>query len=195
MCYICSESIPMETRIGSFKHICAEMEKDKNIFENFNTTSIFFLLFSCCGMYGKEAKTLSIKILNEFVIWASLNKPLYYLPKGGLEKMYHPLVIRKIVDYYESLPDLYIDVEDMNEMNNKCKMEYLIHLETKFNEFEKEIEPELIINHTLDKILDKKYNIKYNRLYILGGYLIGFLFGYSITIIYINYYGTIFQLK
>jgi len=174
MCFICSDKVPIEKKIAQLKEIIDLPDDEKNTkFDDFNTTSVFSLLYSCSGMYGEEAKELSIKILREFVKWMRDNKQLLYLPKSGLEVMFHPILIEKTVDWCEE--------QDLNVE----KHEMLDKLRNKFNELNEGLKKSDLTYRVMDKYYsniymvnkDKVNNVSFNIKLFLIGSIIGGIVG------------------
>ncbi len=94
MCILCSSKISLEERIKQLK--------DDTDFNEFNTTSVQIILYSCIGMHGEEAKEIAIRLMKRFISWYQQNKPICYMPKNGLEPMYHPLVLARLVKFCDT---------------------------------------------------------------------------------------------
>lgn len=104
MCIIYSESISLENRKKQLTNSYNEVIDNGKLehFNDFNTTSVLFLLYSSTGMHGEECKSLSIPILRKFIEWIRNNKWELYLPESGLEAMFHSKVLEDVVDWCES---------------------------------------------------------------------------------------------
>jgi len=111
-------------RIKQMKEL---LEQNDDIFEEFNTTSVMILFYSCLEIYGQECKELAIQVLRRFVDWCYIHKNLYYMPNHGLEPMYHPKVIEHMLNWCEQ-QDEYI-----------CKEDAMTRFFTEFNKVENDV--------------------------------------------------------
>ena len=171
MCFKCSDNMPLEV-INNYlkdKLELPENEKDEH-FDHFDTTSVLIILYSCVGMYGNEAKILGIKVLREFVAWMRKNKYILYLPKTGLEAMYHPTLIEQTLDWCETLQEYDIKEDDKDERHK-----LLEQLFQKFNELNDELRKQNLHYYLVDKyfsevIFTTKEDNKTNmiRLFLIG---------------------------
>jgi len=153
MCFLCSDGISQDIRRLKMKNI---LEDEDSSFDKFNTTSLYVILYSCTGMYGKEAKELGIKVLKNFVKWMNKNNKIYYLPKTGLEIMYHPDLIEEILNWCETLP--------INEtIDNDQKHKMMEELSKKFRELEVNFKSKDLNYFVLDKYNNKKQRLYYYR--------------------------------
>lgn len=100
MCVICSENISSETRKNQLEKLHNDIITDNRpeIFETFNTTSVLLLLYSCTGSHGDECKQMSIRIMRQFILWIRKTKTELYLPKSGIDVMFHSAILEEIVD-------------------------------------------------------------------------------------------------
>ncbi len=73
------------------EQIVAQLTQSED-FATFNTTTVGFLLYSCMGMDGPEAKQVALNELGKFVEWLRTQPPCY-VPSTGVEPMLHPDVL------------------------------------------------------------------------------------------------------
>ncbi len=84
MCYLCRSNLTTEEIIAQLK---------QNIdYNKFNTASVMFILHSCIGIDGPEAKQIALELLNNFIKYVNTKYP-YYTPETGSEAMLHPNVL------------------------------------------------------------------------------------------------------
>lgn len=104
MCIICSESISYESRKNQLTELHNDVINNSKleVFNEFNTTSVLFLLYSCTGMHGKECKKLSLDVMRQFILWIRKNKQELYLPDSGLELMFHSKILEEVINWCES---------------------------------------------------------------------------------------------
>lgn len=151
---MCSDGMSNDTRLSQLKKI---FEDEHSSFDKFNTTSVFSVLYSCTGMYGDEIKAISIEVLRHYVNWLNKNNLIFYMPKTGLEIMFHPTLIEKIVDWCEKLPPNEVKDDNIDE-----KHKILNELSKKFRELEAELK-----SNNSNNLIDK-YRIYYGRRYIIN---------------------------
>lgn len=133
MCILCSENMSLETRTAQIKELYDDDNED--VFNEFNTTSVAFLFYSCTGMHGEDNKTKAIRILDRFVKWIRSNKTELYIPETGIEPMFHPKLIELVLEWCKTYEfnnqDVHIVYNDLNnkinEIDKKLKKENLIY--------------------------------------------------------------------
>jgi hypothetical protein len=94
MCYQCRSSTKL-----SPEQIITQL-KEFTSYEEFNTTSVGFILYSCMGMDGLDAKQVALEVLSNFINYVKTRSP-YYIPKTGIEPMLHPNVLVNLHSWCE----------------------------------------------------------------------------------------------
>ena len=64
-------------------------------FENLNTNNVYFLFYCTMGLFSKDVRELSLTVLENFINYLQTKQP-FYIPKTGLESMFHPELVKKI---------------------------------------------------------------------------------------------------
>lgn len=108
MCIICSENIPDENRKSQLTELYDDTINNGKLdaFNEFNTTSILILLYSCTGMHGEECKKLSLDVMRQFILWIRQNKRELYLPDSGLELMFHSKILEDVINWCETIANV-----------------------------------------------------------------------------------------
>ncbi len=86
-------------------------------YDQFNTTAITFILSSCIGIDGPEAKQVALNLLAEFIDYVN-TRPAYYIPKSSSEPMLHPNVLSNLHSWCK-------DFTNTNLLSNRELMEFL----------------------------------------------------------------------
>ncbi len=89
MCYLCRFNLKLTP-----EQVIAQLKEPVD-YDEFNTTSIGFILYSCVGMNGPEAKEVALDVLDKFITWVKTKLP-YYVPDTDIEPMLHPNVLVKL---------------------------------------------------------------------------------------------------
>lgn len=115
MCLHCNKFITKSNLISSLKS-----ELNAENFESYNTTSVEFILYACFGLHGDEAKNLAMDVLEKFIDWMCRNKRPYYMPTSGLIEMYHPLMLKLLLNDARNMPINFVlnDDELLYKINN-----------------------------------------------------------------------------
>jgi len=86
MCYYCRSNLKL-----SPEQIITQL-KEFTSYDEFNTTSVAFILYSCIGMDGLEAKQVALEVFSNFINYVK-TRSSYYIPKTGIQPMLHPNVL------------------------------------------------------------------------------------------------------
>lgn len=92
MCWLCRQILSREQVVNQLKSALTNIKTDPYYFYNFNTTSVVNILYSCVGLDGFEAKEVGLELLELLIDWVKY-KPSGYIPKTGIEPMYHYKVL------------------------------------------------------------------------------------------------------
>ena len=126
-----------------------ENSNKSDIFDKFNKQTIDIILIGCLGMNGKKHKKQSIQLARQFIIYAK-NRDYEYRPITGIDKMYHPVVIERLVDWCENM-----------NYKNKKNIRIAKIFNKKKNEYIKQVKEEEKNRSFIDRI--KYYFIKNNE--------------------------------
>jgi hypothetical protein len=186
MCVICSENISLETRKNQLTNLHNDVINNKlDVFNEFNTTSILFLLYSCNGMHDEECKKLSLDVMRQFILWIRKNKQELYLPDSGLELMFHSKILEDVINWCETFPmDFWKEVENKSDENkselNHEKYELLLN---KMEESHNNLKNNDLVYYIYKTYFDKVYLIskeddgKFMRNLFLGSIFTGLVTG------------------
>jgi hypothetical protein len=86
-------------------------------YDKFNTTTIIFVLYSCIGINGAEAKQVALDLLAEFIDYVN-TRPAYYIPDSSVEPMLHSNVLANLHSWCK-------DFTNTNLLSNRELMEFL----------------------------------------------------------------------
>ena len=96
MCWVCCSNLSNDNVLNQLMEIKNDNDYDDNkVFDKLNTTSIFFFLYCNIGLFGNENRILSWELTEKIIKYLN-SKSICYLPKTGLEPMYHPELLQKI---------------------------------------------------------------------------------------------------
>lgn len=137
MCLYCAQNISDEDYAMGLAQIVP--------FEEYNTTSINFFLYGCCGFFGEKSRIPSITHMKDFIKWAR-TKDIFYMPKNGLEVMYHPDLLERLINWCEQY--------NPQEQKNTCKDAIVKDLFDQFGKIDQEL-----INSDYDYMMVRKHNI------------------------------------
>ncbi len=155
MCWACSKNMSEKQVLERLDFILKFKNEE---FELFNTTSVYFLFYCSLGMFGQNVIEPGLNILKHFINFV-YTKPSFYLPKNGLEPMFHPLLIEKIYWWifenkkkYDKINEIYEFIinkleENQNNLENK---------EIEIEEEKEETEENIILEQNENIQLDNK---------------------------------------
>ncbi len=171
MCWKCANNLSQEQMVKKLESI---LESPIKSFDNFNTSSVWTILYCNIGLFGQTCREKSFDIMDQFIDYLHTKKSMY-LPDSGLESMYHPELIIKIYWYAKNYDTDYSKLDDQ-----EYKVDVLNYLGDKFNEYDKELEKNLF--YRLNKYLSKPYLIsKEEQEYYQNSYKIGFILGIGVA--------------
>lgn len=113
MCFICCSSLTNEQVVKQLKN---QIETNYINFEIYNTTSVQGILYASIGIFGLEAKTLAINILEKFISWLKINKKDNYIPNTGFESMYKHSTLQILLDFCQQNKKMAINEQDKHDL-------------------------------------------------------------------------------
>jgi hypothetical protein len=135
MCIFCPKFITNEQILSQLKDTLI-----KPCFEEWNTISIRFVLYSAFGLYGQECRSIALDIFKEFISYL-YQQPIMYIPKNGVDPMYHPYIMNNMYQYASIFEPNYKLIEEQEQQQeviyqNPYKYNILATIGIKMKEYE-----------------------------------------------------------
>jgi hypothetical protein len=173
-----------EYRNEYLNYLISELIKNNELFENFDTTNVTYLFYSCYGIYGLKIKELSTQILKEFVEWAKKKPNCYICNYFNDEPMFHQYLMEQLLKWCDKKEPHENNFDEILEDFKNKKNEIMYELYSKIKEdYDKKM------NEFLSTPRSNFYgtNGLYNPSFILKWYIVGSIIGYIIGVAF-KYY-------